>query len=442
MKKFKFILPVMFLVSIGLVLLACASDPDDPPPPIEDFDIEFKGGKYDHVFETPKIEDGKTYEVILTIEKCDDRFIGSQLGGKICYSDEADNEYVLSGWSNPVPAAVSSAKTYKWTFKAGEKNSDSLDPVSPATTPAGGKQYFHFEAQTSDWKPYGPNDNFRIKGGFVVNAKEVPSEWTSEGTVTLGNADGIAGKGTLSSTDSAQIRDLPAGSKIVITVTVNVNAAGAGSNEPGWGVGSVGGWTTSDSVSINIPGSASAGELTFDCEIEVSDIETVFPTGDISINLYNGATASKLELFRPTNAVSTTWVSAGEVTLGNADGVAGKGTFSDADMAIIDSLPANSKIRIDVEGVNVGEVGSGSSEPGWGVGSIGGWVSKKDPEDPDAPDVDSVAINIPGNTTPGEDRSFTVEIKISDIRAAFPSGSISINIWNGIVTKAELFKLQ
>lgn len=432
MKKKRIVFPVLILICAGMVVMTgCPSDPE-PETPISDYNMVFEAGIYNYPFTTPQIEDGKKYEVILTIENCDDVFIGSQLGGKICYKDADDNEYVLSGWSNPTPGVVSSAKTYKWTFTAGQKNKDDVVPVSPATTPSDGRQFFHFEAQTSDWKPYGPNDNFRIKGGFVVQPKQVNDDWTSAGTVTLGNEDGIIGKGTLSAADSAKIRDMPAGSKIVITVTANVGAVGSGSNEPGWGVGSVGGWAqnNADSIEIKIPGGTPAGEKTFDFTIEISAIKSVFPAGNIGVNLWNDTTASKLELFRPANAAPTTWVSAGDVTLGNADGVPGKGTFSDADMTKINGLPANSKIAITVSTVCNNESDSGP-KPGWGVASIGGWSSDNS---------DNVSIVIPPNTASGP-CTFTVEIKISDIRAKLPTGAFSINAWGDTtITKAELFK--
>jgi len=430
MKKFLSVFPVLLILCAGIIMMSCPSDPK-PGYKVDNPDMEFKGGKFQYDFDTPKIEHGKEYEVILTVEDCDADFVGSQLGGKICYKmdldDDTEEAKILSGWTNPIPRQHSkNVTTYTWTFKAGEKNSDSLEPETDATTPNGGKQFFHFEAQTSAYKPYSSKVNFGIKGGFEVKVKETIDDWTSEGTVTLGNADSTAGKGTLSPTDSEKIRNLPAGSKIVITVTVTVNAAGSSSNEPGWGVGSVGGWNTTDSVSINIPGTASAGELTFDCEIEVSAIKTVFPTGDISINLYNGATASKLELFRPTNAAPTTWESAGTVTLGNAEGVAGKGTFSDADMTKISGLPANSKIAITVH-----TTVSADPAPGWGVATIGGWSSDGS---------DNVSITIPSGA-PNGDYTFTVDIKISDIRAKLPTDAFSINCWGvTTVTKAELFK--
>jgi len=430
MKKTRFVFPVLFLVCAGIVMMGCSSDPD-PGDIIEDPDMVFKGGKYEYQFDTPKIEHGKEYEVILTVEDCDEDFIGSQLGGKICYkknmNDDNEEAKVLSGWANPVPGKVTKKEgIYKWTFIAGEKNQDSIDPEDNATTPADGKQFFHFEAQTSDWKPYPADIEFGIKGKFEVKFKETISDWTSEGKVTLGNLDNIVGKGTLSAEDSAKIRDMPEQSKIVITVTVEVKAAGSGSNEPGWGVGGIGGWEDGEWVGINIPVNADAGSLTFDCEIEIADILTVWPTGDISINLYNGATASKAELFKPANAAPTTWESAGTVTLGNTDDAAGKGTFSNDDMTKIDALPPNSKIAITVH-TTVSE----NPAPGWGVATIGGWSSDNS---------DNVSIKIPGNA-PNGDYTFTVEIKISDIRAVLPTGAFSINLWGvTTVTKAELFK--
>ena len=304
MKKMRLVFPVLILICAGMVMMGCPSEPDSPKT-ISKPDYVLKGGKYQFNFATPQIEHGKEYEVILTIEDCDEDFIGSQLGGKICFKmdldDDAEEAKVLSGWSNPVPGKVTKkAGTYKWTFKAGEKNSDSLTPVNPATTPPGGKQFFHFEAQTSDWKPYGSNVNFGIKGSLEVKAIATISNWVSAGEVTLGSIDSTPGKGTLSAEDSAKIRGMPAESKIVITVTVEVKAPGSGSNEPGWGVGSIGGWNDDNCVKINIPGDETPGPAkTFDAHIKIADILSVFPTGDISVNLYHGATASKAELFRP-----------------------------------------------------------------------------------------------------------------------------------------------
>jgi len=432
MKKISIVFPVLLLVCTGILITGCPSDPE-PGKTVTEPDMVFVDGKYQFRFDTPRIEHGKTYEVILTIDNCDEDFIGSRLGGKICYKMDltSNDEKVLSGWSRPVPDTVAAnIHTYKWTFKAGDKNSDSVDPETNATTPSGGMQYFAFTAQqNSDWNDYpsGKGYNFNINGKFEIKEKEVVSDWTKVGEITLGNADSIQGKGELSSEAMTAIRDMPAGSKITLTVSVTV------SNDPGpgYGIGTVGAdW--SGGIGINVPNNAATGPLTFTVDIEISAILEIVSSGNIIINIWN-CTITKAELFRPTNAAPNTWVSAGTVTLGNADGTAGKGTFNETDMAIINALPANSKIAITTAGVTVGAVGSGSNEPGWGVGSIGGWVSYGD-------NVDSVPISIPSGTEAGDNRSFTVEIKISDIRAVFPNGAFSINIWNGTVTKAELFK--
>jgi hypothetical protein len=290
--------PVLFLLFAGIVVTGC---PSDPPPPIDEFDLTLKGGKYQYVFDTPKIEHGKTYEVIFTIEDCDEGLIGSHLGGKICYKMDLDgeDEKLLSGWLNAVPDTVSkNVKTYKWTFEAGKKNSDSLTPETDATTPGGGKQYFSLTAQTSSWSDYTSADNFKVKGGFEVKIKEVITDWVSEGTVTLGNEDSTPGKGELTAGDMIKIRALPAGSVIELTINVTVVTDESTDARPGWGVGKVGTW--SEGVSINIPGDAEAGELTFKVRIEIADILSVVGnTGNIAINIYNGATCSKAELFKP-----------------------------------------------------------------------------------------------------------------------------------------------
>ena len=295
MKKMKVVFPVLILICAGMVVMTGC--PSDPEPPISDFDIVLKGGKYQYLFDTPQIEDGKEYEVIFTIENCDEGFVGSHLGGKICYKMDlnSDDEFILSGWSNSVPDAVSkSVKTYTWTFKAGEKNSDSLVPVSPATTPSGGKQYFSLTAQTPSWDNYTSNDNFNIKGGFKVKAVDTITNWVSTGTLVLGNTDDIAGKGELAATEVAKIRAMPANSKITLTVHVTVGGAAA----PGYGVAAVGkDW--SGGINITVPGDATEGEtIDFEVDIKISNLLDII-TDSVVINVYNGATITEAELFKP-----------------------------------------------------------------------------------------------------------------------------------------------
>jgi len=302
MKKFMIVFPALLLVCAGISMTGCTSDPE-PPQQIEKPDMVFSGGKYQYQFDTPRIEDGKEYEVILTIEDCDADFIGSHMGGKICYKTDMDDdtpgsEKILSGWLNSVPDTVSATvKKYKWTFKAGDRHSDDQGVTieSPATAPAGATQYFSLTAQDSSWNNYDSSYNFGIKGSFEIKFKETISDWISEGTVTLGDIDGDgSGKGEFSDDDMAKIRSMPAGSKIVLTVSVIVNDSDA---QPGYGVGKVGTWD--DGISIDIPSNASAGPLTFTVDIDIADLLEIIVDGNIIINVYNGAAVTKAELFKP-----------------------------------------------------------------------------------------------------------------------------------------------
>jgi len=298
MKKMKVVFPVLFLVCAGMFMMSCTSDPD-PGRTIEEGEgvITLKSGKYQYVFATPRIEHGKVYEVTFTVEEADEYFYGKHIGGKICYkmnlSDPDDK--LLSGWQNATPDTLSeSTKAYKWTFKAGEKYSDGLTPEKDATTPEGGIQYFSITVQTTDWKD--SKEDFKVKGGFEVREAEIITEWESAGTLTLGNVESIAGKGELSAADVAKIRDMPANSIIKFSVNVTVNTSDA---QAGYGVGGIGS-SWSGGISINIPGDAPLGPLDFEKDIKISDLLGIIGTSNtIIINLYNGATITKAELFKP-----------------------------------------------------------------------------------------------------------------------------------------------
>jgi len=313
MKKIRFVFPVLLLVCAGMVMMGCPSEAEPEVPgtngnnsgdnssdtdDIEPENIVFQGGKYQFLFDDPKIEQDKEYKVYLVLEEYDSAFAGSYLGGKICYKmDLAGNdEKVLSGWLNSAPNSVKKDTTiYEWEFKAGQRNSDSSAVASPATTPAGGKQYFAFTAQDKNWKDYAADVNFNVKAGFKVVAIESVTSWESVGELTLSNEDGTAGKGRLSDEDMAKITANPKG-KIEFTVTVTVNDSNA---KPGYGVVGVGGGDDDNSKSLAIPGDAAKGALTFKAELKISEIRKVFPNGNIMINPYNGATVTKAELFKP-----------------------------------------------------------------------------------------------------------------------------------------------
>jgi len=296
MKKIRFVFPVLLLVCAGMFMMNCTSDAE---PPIDDANMVLKGGQYQFPFDTPRIEHGLEYEVIFTIEDCDEAFVGSRLGGKICYKMDLDSEdeIILSGWAYAVPPTVSKdVTTYKWTFKAGEANSDDKDIANPATTPTDGKQYFALTAQNG-YDNYSPTDKFNVKGEFSVVAIESVSDWISSGTLVLGNEDSVAGKGQISDAEMAKVTGMPDKSKITFTVKVTVDND---SNQPGWGVGFVGrSWEVGKSIQLNIPSGTPVGPAEFTVDIKISDILALSPKDNIIINAWGGATVTKAELFRP-----------------------------------------------------------------------------------------------------------------------------------------------
>jgi hypothetical protein len=286
---------VIALAVAGVLLAGCSPSESEEGKTIEG-NIVLKGGKIQYDFTEPKIEDGKTYEVVFNINDCDEGLLGSYLGGKLSYK-VGDVESILSGWARPVPSGVSSAvKKYTWTFKAGEANDDDKPIANPATTPDGARQYFDFIAQDSSWQNYGADTNFNVDGSFEVKEVAVITDWVKEAELTLGSGDG---KCELSASDAAKIRSFPTG-KIVLSVSVMVTS---GSSEPGWGVATIGpSWEPDPrNISINVPGDATIGQqCDFDGTVMVSAL--LVGLGDsqiIIINPFNGASITKAELFRP-----------------------------------------------------------------------------------------------------------------------------------------------
>jgi len=96
-----------------------------------------------------------------------------------------------------------------------------------------------------------------------------------------------------------KIRALPTGSEIELTVNVTVDSNTDA--KPGWGVGSIGTWDSKKSLSINIPSDAQNGDLTFKVRFKIANVLIIVGDDSIKINLYNGATVTKAELFKPGN---------------------------------------------------------------------------------------------------------------------------------------------
>jgi len=294
---------LILAATAGFIAIGCTSEPPEGNK-IEGGEgvMTFEGGKYEHRFDSPKIVHGNEYEVILTIIDCDDAFVGSYLGGKIIYKI-GETEYLLSGWSNAAPLDVkdtTSTREYKWTFKAGEKNADSLEPVNPSTTPEDAIQYFQLTAQDNTWTGFPDSISFNVKGSFNVISRETISEFDPVLTITLGNEDSTAGKGAISEAQMTTIRDtVAAAPRSIIRFTVNIPNVGSGGADIGNGVVVVGDWTSG--VPINVPATATNGQAyTFTADLDVSDIlVTLQPGHQIAINPHSTATVTSAVLMRP-----------------------------------------------------------------------------------------------------------------------------------------------
>jgi len=295
------LLALALVLAAGFAVIGCPSDPDEGNK-IEDGEdvMTFAGGKYQYEFDNVKIEEGKEYEVILSITDCDTSFVGSYLGGKIIYKI-GEAESVLSGWLNSAPLEVAQGpKEYQWVFKAGDKNSDSQNIASPATTPDGATQYFSLTAQNAEWSEYPAGTDFNVKGKFEVKSRESISEWVQVLELTLGNEDSTAGKGAISDAQMTTIRStVEAEPRSIIRFTVHVPNVGAGGASIGYGVCGVGDWSTG--ISIAVPSDAVNGQsITFTKDLEVSAIlATLQPGYQIAINPYNTATVTKAVLMKP-----------------------------------------------------------------------------------------------------------------------------------------------
>ena len=295
------LLPALFLFLAGILITGCPSEPE-PVEKVDNPNIIMKGGRYWHKFDQPRIQDGKEYIVTLRIDGCDADLPGSNMGGKLAFKINFDNEdeddSILSGWADPVPVMIlEEPGSYRWTFKAGEKNKDDKPIVSPATTPEGVTQFFYFEVQDSEWKPYPPSYEFGIRGEITVVEKIALT-----GTPTLVKVI------TLDYSDSSHDSAIGKGNIIDDNFTAVMNAKELGflrfqitnclvteeTREKGYAVGAVGNLEniggSNPNASIKIPSSAALGSsVSFTADIFVNDFLYAVASGDshIFINVFD-----------------------------------------------------------------------------------------------------------------------------------------------------------
>ena len=305
---------ILLLAVAGMIMLSCPSDPE-PGEQIDDYDFVITGGpgetgvNYRVPITDFTITDGEEYTVTFVIQSADDDFFPSRVGGKLVYKEDADaDDKVLSGWTWSTPTPITGPGTYRWTFKAGEKNEDGENPVVPATTPTGAAQYFTLNAQTTDWTQYPSHYEFRIKGGITVAKKDAPvGTLTNSGEITRtyggSGHDESVGKGNIEGAEFEKVKSAAGNGAYLRFYITDCNVTQQ-AGEDGNGVGSVGNRDdlpdgTNPNPTFNIPkGTPANPNFSFEVNVEVEVALEFVGAGEshLFINMWD-ATCSKVELW-------------------------------------------------------------------------------------------------------------------------------------------------
>ena len=305
--KRKWLLIPALLLAAGLLILGCPSEPE-PFVPLEDFDFIIYGGNYRVPVTGFTITEGEEYTVTFVIEGADEDFFPSRVGGKLVFKNEAGDDKVLSGWTWSTPTPVSGPGTYRWTFKAGERNEDGEQVAVPATTPDGAEQYFTLNAQTTGWEQYPSHYEFNIKGSITVAEKTAPvGTLTDSGEITLvtsGSEHNPAlGKGNIEGAEFEKVKAASGNGAFLRFYITDCNVEQK-AGEDGNAVGNVGNWDnlsdgTNPNQAIAIPkGTPANPNFSFEVEIEVEVLLGFVGAGEshLFVNMY-GAKCSKIELW-------------------------------------------------------------------------------------------------------------------------------------------------
>jgi len=231
--------------------------------------------------------------------------------------------------------------------------------------------------------------------------------------------DNLAGKGTVSGDDFNLVVGLEAGSYLRVYAANN-----RGADSTGWGsyrFGITSGPTASQSIQYN----AKAGnEYFFDVDVDQIITDIGESATSFGIDAYNGQYILMIELWEYAGPI--TWTSLGMVTLGNTDGVPGKGDLGS--LSNILSMGEGSYLELTVN------ISSSTGQPGWGVGTIGTWSSGT-----------SLAITWP-SSVPQSAGSFVQKIDLWELLTKmgdFAPTSIVINPMNGAdIISCELFSID
>jgi len=311
LKKTWLLLPALLLAVAGVVIIGCPSEPEPGEQLGEgEYDFIINGGEggYSVLIEDFVITDGEEYIVTFVIEAADDDFFPSRVGGKLFYKDEEGNDKILSGWMFSTPTPISGPGTYRWTFKAGERNDDGANVTieSPATAPQGAEQYFSLTAQDSNWRTYASYFQFKIKGSITVAKKTAPVgtlQKTSDIAMDFtgqGHSE-ASGTGNIQGDEFEKVKNAAGnGAFLRFYITCDVTAqAGTDGNS----VGSVGNRNnlgdTNPNPQFSIPKGTAAQnnfEFTEDVDIEVALEFVGAGESHLFVNMWDGK-CTKVELW-------------------------------------------------------------------------------------------------------------------------------------------------
>ena len=312
MKKLFFVL----LAAAVLLTLGCPPTEPEKVIPIDEYDFMITGDPDNPTgginlrvpVEGFTITQGNEYTVTFLIEEADEDFFPSRIGGKLVYKEGGGDDKVLSGWTWSTPTPVTGPGTYRWTFKAGERNEDGQQVAVPATTPEGASQFFTLNAQDTAWKQYPAHYEFRIKGSITVRERVVPvGELTNSGEITLYTAgsglDPSIGKGNIQGTELEKVRAASGNGAFLRFYITNCNVTQA-AGEDGNAVGNVGNRGdlsdgTNPNPAISIPkGTPANSNFSFQVDLEVEVLLEFIGANEnhLFVNMYD-ATCSKIELW-------------------------------------------------------------------------------------------------------------------------------------------------
>jgi len=321
-KKWLFI-PLLLLAAIGIITLACPSEPEDqtpPPPPLEEDEIDFTITGSNYKVEIPTDGEGgfvitkdKQYRVTFALEKADADFYGSRVGGKlVCKENGEGEDKVLAGWTWLNPPIIYAPGIYRWLLTAGDKGKDgeSESIFNDGTTPEGATQYFAMNIQTSDYKQYESYFVFNFKGSITVEEYTPPvGEKTNSGEIALAfndaSHDAAIGKGNIEGDEFEKVKTA-SGNGAFLRFYITGATVTAKAGEEGHGVGAVGNKENVGDVNVNYPlniprGTAAKNNFSFEVDILVEDaLEFVGEDeSHIFINMWGDgpAVCSKVELW-------------------------------------------------------------------------------------------------------------------------------------------------